>query len=163
MKKIRNNFAKEMRNHLTLLFISLIGIASAFCEKPRTIPAKYNNRYELDKRVVRTIETVHKNIRDMNNDGKINCIDYATSFKIEWDKNYDPWKCIIVRNKNENTHMHHLFNRVRDNLNEDIYVEPWCWNPCKYTMDDNWDSTYDPKYNIENETYIWLREAGVKQ
>lgn len=55
MKKFRKSLVKEMRIHLALLFINLIGIVSAFCEKPRTTLTKYNNRYELDKRVVKTI------------------------------------------------------------------------------------------------------------
>ncbi len=93
---------------------------------------------------------------DINGDGKINCIDYAISYKLIWDQynSASKYKCEIVRNKNPNTGMHHLFIRIRNFYTyEWEYIEPQ--NGIK--MELFWGDKYNPAYNILGETEWWLQ------
>ena len=104
-------------------------------------------------------------VRDFNDDGLVNCIDYSCSFKLAWDRLYPNQKerCELVRNKNAKTGLHHLFAIIHNCIYDDIEVETWAKNPNIYFMDDNWtDGRYDPAYNIYGETERWMRECGLR-
>lgn len=107
----------------------------------------------------------HYYVKDVNKDGKVNCIDYAITFKNFWD-----WispdgysiNCEIVRNVNKNKNFNHLFVRVRDSHNSDWeYIEPQ-GSIQKYRMKDYWGNRYDSSYNIYGETYVWLMKKRYK-
>lgn len=100
------------------------------------------------------------NIQDVNNDGKVNCIDYAISYKILWDYNNtgSAYRCEIVRNVNKEKGMNHLFVRVRNDKHEWVYLEPQ--QNC--TMEEYWGDKYNPVFNIYGETEYWLKKAGYK-
>lgn len=135
----------------------LVLLAAAPGDKPNRAPVSD----ATNRRIITVINYAQENVYDMNDDGKINCIDYSVMFKITWDKLYPDLagKCQIIRNRGPK--MNHLFVHVWDVHNYDIEIEPWAFDPEKYRMYDNWTGVYDPKYNIYGETETWLRECGV--
>ena len=111
----------------------------------------------IEKMIVVSVMRTQLDIKDMNLDGKVNCIDYACMFKRVWD-NYFPENkdcCTIVRNKGPG--IHHLFICIWWEGSR-IDVEPWSGNPYKYLMTDNWTEVYNPNNNIYGETERWLKE-----
>lgn len=118
-------------------------------------------RLNYDSMIVSIIQDAQANIRDLDKDGQINCVDYATMFKITWDQTYPLLKnkCQIVRNVNPNTGMNHLFVHVWNDSSESIDIEPWTSNPYIYKMNDVWGNRYDPAYNKYGETDYWLSEV----
>lgn len=105
-----------------------------------------------------TSKRTHTYVWDVDCNDKINCVDYAVTFKYFWDK-YSPkgnsFNCQIIRNKNPVNGFHHLFIRVRANTKSEwIYIEPQAYYP-NLDMFEYWGERYDPQYNIYNETYIW--------
>lgn len=91
---------------------------------------------------------------DINNDNKINCIDYTLCFKITWDSVNYPRDCEIVYNSIIN----HLFIRARKDINSDwIYIEPQ-GSKYMYTMQDVWGSKYITGGNVYGGTAKWLNE-----
>ncbi len=106
-----------------------------------------------DERITRTFKEMV--LRDVNDDGVLNCIDYTVCFKVTWDKFYIRDDCMIIRNKCND--FHHLFIGVLDNTDlktKLIFVEPQGkWN--NYEMK-SWWKDYDEKYNVYYETYMWL-------
>ena len=113
---------------------------------------------KTNEQIIITIKLAQKYIHDMNCDGKVNCIDYATAFKKVWDAIYPEQvdDCIIIRNKS--LAMHHLFIGIYSG-NEIIFVEPWAANPYRYLMTENWSSKWDPRNNKYDETEKWLKEV----
>ena len=147
-----------MRNKLLVLALLMTAVVFPLAGDAwyGDVPSYYH------RRIIDTITTVQKKVRDLNGDGKVNCIDHAALFKAEWDKAYPESKtdCRIVRNKRGST-MHHLFIQIYYSDFNFVLVEPWASNPSKYKMEDNWDSRYDPKYNIYGETSLWLSECHL--
>lgn len=131
--------------------------------KVYTVPqgiTSMKNDYYTD--ICITLNKTNAYVSDINNDGLVNCIDYAITFKTIWDQQYSKYNCEIVRNYWEG-HFNHLFIRVR-------YTEtsPWeCIEPqaaLMYTgyfyMEDLWDiQMYNPIYNIYGETDYWLSQV----
>ena len=105
----------------------------------------------------KVLSETHYYVKDVNKDGKVNCIDYAITFKTFWDwiaPDGHSINCEIVRNVNKN--FNHLFVRVRANSRSDWeYVEPQA-SIDNYRMEDYWGCKYDASCNIYGETYIWL-------
>lgn len=102
------------------------------------------------------LKTTVANIRDVNDDNKINCLDYAIVFKYTWDANNNPADCELVRNLHKD--FNHLFVRIKWN-NEWVYVEPSAYfYGCMYayTMQEFWGDRYDSRYNFYNETEYWM-------
>ena len=94
---------------------------------------------------LRRVSTDLKNNVDVNNDGKINCIDAAVQFyKYFPDKN----RVKIYVNRNPDTGMHHLFNVVLVNGTWTT-IEPQAFHTGKtsFNMHDVWGSKYDAKFN----------------
>ena len=114
---------------------------------------------EMDNRIITVMKYIQDYTYDLDKDGLVNCVDYAIMFKLTWDQFYPDLEsyCKIVRNKSPSG-MHHLFIHIWENTT-DIEIEPWAKNPYKYLMTDNWDSQYNPKYNIYGETAKWLKEV----
>lgn len=105
--------------------------------------------------VVDVLHMTRLSISDINNDGEINCVDYAITYKLCWDSKYPKRQCLIVRNYNPHTNWHHLFVKVFID-NEWVYIEPMSnyYNTC--IMSVRWKDAYDAKYNISGETEYWL-------
>lgn len=104
-----------------------------------------------------TLERTHSQVKDINYDGVVNCIDYTVTFKHEWDKKYPSYNCQIIRNYNIFTGWHHLYVRVKL-FDDDYYwhsVEPQGDKGC-YDMFTYWGSKYETKFDHE-ETRIWYR------
>lgn len=115
----------------------------------------------VNQMIIDTLECSHSQVRDLDYNGTVNCIDYAVTFKCIWDLKYPEYKnmCEIIRNRNINTGMHHLFVRIL-NDRKSIYVETWAQDINKYLMEDNWTrGKYDSRLNISGETGIWLRRC----
>ena len=95
---------------------------------------------------------------DINGDGKINCIDYAISYKLIWDQynSGSEYRCEIVHNRNPHTGMDHLFIRVRNKDHNWEYIEP----QNGLDMEDYWGDKYNPAYNIFGETDYWLSKRN---
>lgn len=119
---------------------------------------------DVDMYIIETMKEARSIVADLNNDGLVNCIDYACSFKLSWDKLFPKYKgwCSIVRNYNPTNGFNHLFIRVRGSDGV-VYVEAWAKNINKYTMEENWPAgRYDPKYNMYGETWLWLSKVHVE-
>ena len=104
-----------------------------------------------------TLKQTTLNIRDVNYDAKINCMDYAIVFKRQWDSKYNPDDCELVRNLS--TNFNHLFVRIKQNGSW-VYVEPSAYfygYIDKYTMKEFWEDMYDSRYNLYGETEYWMR------
>ena len=110
-----------------------------------------NKPHEI--RLYNTYQLIPSRLRDVNNDGVLNCIDYAVVFyEIYGAEN----GARIIRNINPETGMNHLFNSVTV-PNGFIYTEPQAEYPVTipdmYYLD-----TYDVRYNTD-ETDLWKRYA----
>jgi hypothetical protein len=106
------------------------------------------------------VNTLHKiQNMDTNNDGLINCIDYALQF---YDLYPDKSNIRLVWNKNK-PGMNHLFIKVNG-----IAVEPASYiNPSEdfFRMDKSYPTVYNPVYdrditnsidNVRNNNYRWI-------
>ena len=137
---------------VSLLMLGLIRM-SAFCDRPPAVDADY----AIPAMLLRVREAVY----DVNRDGEVNCLDYATTFKFIWDKYYSPANCELVRNYNTRTGMNHIFARVRfHSYDKWQLVETWAPNVYIYDMPSVWGNVYDPAYNYYNETAYWMRDVG---
>lgn len=125
------------------------------------LPGEAASAGKYRKHVLDILDKTKRYARDINNDGEINCVDYACIFKILWDKQYDPKHCEIVRNKSGT--MNHLFIRVRQYAGT-----PWeCIEPQaalkdinRYFMEDFWPpDIYNPVYNDYEEAEYWYDYA----
>ena len=89
--------------------------------------------------------------KDINKDGKINCIDAAIFFYHAYTA---PGEIQITSNKHPDGRMNHLFISIR--INGKWYgIEPqaqWKGYP-SYWMTDVWGSKYDPQYNRDATAY----------
>lgn len=141
-----------------LLLIVLPIFLMAPCDKPRDLPAV---GHSANNQIVVTIKLAQKYVKDLNGDGKINCIDYACSFKLIWDAIYPEQAddCIIIRN--HSLTLNHLYVGVYEN-NSLIFVEPWTNNPELYDMQTIWGAKWNPRFNKYDETDKWLKAAGRK-
>lgn len=127
------------------------------------LPGEVEYKGKYRKQIIDTLNRVQLYVTDVNKDGEINCIDYSCTFKMLWDKMYEPSDCEIVRNKSAT--MNHLFIRTRQFEGkqwECIEPQAATKNINRYFMEDFWPANvYNPVYNIYSETGIWLKE--VKQ
>ena len=143
------------------LFMSLPFLLFECSSMPAAKPDRAHMPAELDRRIVQVMKLTHSQVRDLNRDGLVNCIDYTCTFKREWDATFPERKtmCTIIRNYNPFTKFHHLFIRIYDGDNL-VYVEPRADNPYRYLMEENWTSgRYDPRFDIVGETYDWMERV----
>jgi hypothetical protein len=145
------------------VWVLLIVLGCGFLMHKCKVPPKQRPPQPRDVRVSdgtalinETIRLVQRNIYDINDDGLIDCIDHATLFHIAYGS-----ASRIIHNKNKDTGMNHLFNKVTDRTNNrTYYLEPWTSDPDRWQMDTNWGRVYNPQYNVD-ETEIWMREVTV--
>lgn len=107
--------------------------------------------------IQRCLKQTALNVRDVNKDSKINCIDYAVVFKHTWDVSNNPSDCELVRNFSPD--FNHLFVRIKWN-GDWVYVEPSAYfygYITRYTMKEFWEERYDARYNYYNETEYWMK------
>ena len=126
------------------------------------LPGEAANAGKYRKHILDILDKTKSYARDIDNDGEINCVDYACIFKLLWDKQYDSKNCEIVRNKSGT--MNHLFIRVRQYAGT-----PWeCIEPQaalkdinRYFMEDFWPpDVYNPVYNNYEEAEYWYGYAN---
>lgn len=145
---------------IVLIFVLICALViGVFMVGPGDTPNKKQDKSlsTIEKMIVMCVMRTQLDIKDMNLDGKINCIDYSCMFKRVWDSYFPEYKgfCSIVRNKGPG--IHHLFICIWYKESR-IDVEPWADNPYKYLMTDNWTDVYKPDNNIYGETRRWLKE-----
>jgi hypothetical protein len=107
-----------------------------------------------------TLEPIRETLRrvyntDMDNDGKISCIDYTIQF---WNIYPNRDKVKVIWNKNK-PYMNHLFIMI-----DDLAVEPQAYinpKPDKwFSMSKYWGSSYDPQYNLDVTQYMEAIKHG---
>lgn len=70
------------------------------------------------------VERTHSQVRDVNYDGEVDCVDWSRTFKEIWENEHGPGTCILVENHNTRTGMHHMLVKVRIDGYMWEYVEP---------------------------------------
>lgn len=111
----------------------------------------------LEERITDTLERTRANVSDVNRDGSVDCVDWAVTFKNEWEKKYPAGLCRLVYNYNKSIGWAHMLVRVKY-MQDDYwwtYVEPQgnadVWNPSVF-----WGNKYSPYWNSDD-TERWLR------
>jgi len=92
-------------------------------------------------------------VRDINNDGKVNCIDYSITFRHLYGSN-----ARLIINNNPRSGMNHMFIRVYYGVNEFIDIEPQ-GTPQRYSMGLIWGMLYKWNYN-KDVTSQWSHVVG---
>lgn len=153
---LNSNISKNYRYLLVPFILLLLSFKMFFLfDKPLDSPPI---NIDFNDSIINTIREAQSKVYDLDKDGKINCIDYALIFKLVWDEKFPRLKnnCTIIRNRNSNTDMNHLFIYITDTNKNIIAVEPGTYNPCNYKMENIWGDRYDPLYNKYGETAYWL-------
>lgn len=123
----------------------------------------YKEISEPRQMITEVLNAVHENIKDMNNDKAVNCIDYTLLFKLTWDKLYPEYcdNCEIVRNFNiVDNYFHHLFIMINlDNTNV-MFVEPQAFAYEDTFVVTYWGDKFNMNYNIYGETDFWLEQVN---
>ena len=116
--------------------------------KPYT--PRVHNVYEYLERTKRTI-------RDVNNDGVINCIDYAVVFYMMTNPSTR-----LIQNDNPHTGMNHLFIGMPIGPGGSmVYIEPQVSRShTSFRMENVWGSKYNPAYNVDV-TDAYTRGLGI--
>ena len=160
------SFPKLVASFTGLMLAILGGLAvmvfmfNILANLPGDKPPVYS---DTDVYIIEAMKKSHANISDLNNDGLVNCIDYACSFKLAWDRLFPKYKgwCKIVRNYNPTNGFNHLFIKV-SGIDGTVFVEAWAKNINKYTMYENWpNGRYNPEYNFYGETWLWMSKVRV--
>lgn len=140
--------------------IALFGciIASIFNKPKQTYTA--HTGYKNDTYIVSTLRRTRGNLRDVNHDAVVNCVDYSIIFKQEWDKQFDAENCEILRCTNPITGFSHLFIRCRKDRYSPWYnIEPQGADDY-YMMQDVWiNGEVDYVHTFYGETNRWLKTA----
>jgi len=115
----------------------------------QTPKVKYILNHPYDpSNIPRILRVMRKQgVRDLNHDGKINCIDHSLTFYRLYGRGAE-----IVINNNKSTGMNHMFIIVRQALNE-WHIEPQ-GTPKLHDMGMIWGMKYDPYYN-RYVTSVW--------
>lgn len=155
---------EEYKRHYTKFVVALILFLFLFLVVPMLLIGPLDTPdsiIDYNTAIINTVRVAQSQVYDLDEDGKVNCVDYAIMFKLVWDKSYPRLKanCTIIRNRNWLTDMNHLFICIIDNTGENIWVEPGTFNPSNYRMENVWGDRYDPLCNRYGETEYWLREV----
>jgi hypothetical protein len=125
------------------LLLVIVPIGCLCCTAPtqvvNTVTATKDILKDVDAMIVQTLVETRKQIRDMNKDGLINCIDYALLFA--WIYPPQSVYCII----NQHGNFNHMFNYVYWDGGM-VAIEPQAQS-VRYTMQEFWGSTYVMKYD----------------
>ena len=110
------------------------------CKKPLSqLTCKFKkNKVENIPKILDYMQCV--GVKDVNDDGLVNCIDYSITFYKLYGSN-----ARIIINNNPDTGMNHLFIKVYY-ANTSIDIEPQGTNK-KYMMSLYWGTAYNPDYN----------------
>ncbi|MCQ2584457.1 MAG: hypothetical protein MJ185_02610 [Treponema sp.] len=103
-------------------------------------------------------------ISDINNDRKINCLDYALTFYNLWIKEgLSEVNIELVHNVNPNGKMNHVFIRIRENAHFYNWecIEPSAPENGPYFMEDYWN-TYNPVYNRYLTDFYSNKASAIK-
>ena len=92
-------------------------------------------------------------VKDVNKDGKIDCIDYSLTFRSLYGSN-----ARIIINVNQPMGMNHMFIRIRYNSTEIMDIEPQ-GTADRYSMGAIWGVKYNPYYN-KDVTSQWTHVVG---
>lgn len=145
---------------LRIILVLLILLVSAVWSK-FLFSEEYHTYYVNDEYITEVLEATHSHMRDVNNDGLLNCIDYSVVFKQEWDKRFRPEDCEIIRNDNYVKKWHHLFIRCRKHRKAKwLYVEPQAGKK-SYKMFDFWGDSFSIAFNKHGETERWLTSVRL--
>lgn len=138
-----------------LATVFLVCIVSGYFTLPQDAP-----RIDWDTAITNTVRKTQATLRDVDQNGIVNCVDAAIIFKWIWDEDYPLLKdtCTIIRNYNPGK-MNHLFIAIQDTTKPLVYVEPRAYYPQQYTMSYNWGDIYDSRFNWYGETQKWLNKA----
>lgn len=121
----------------------------------------YTDYYDEDEWIVDILEQTHERVKDINEDGLVNCIDYSITFKKLWDLKYPRNCCEIIRNFNVYTGWHHLFISVRGTERARwLFIEPQ-GTRYNYRMEDYWKDKFNATYNVYYETSMWLARSKL--
>ncbi|WP_296333310.1 hypothetical protein [uncultured Treponema sp.] len=87
-----------MKKKILAVFYSVCLLLSLFAE--RVIRSRKQISDRTNDKIIRTLREAQSCIYDYNDDGLINCIDYACLFKLTWDKKFPAEKsrCSLIRN-----------------------------------------------------------------
>ncbi|GHV69873.1 hypothetical protein AGMMS49928_14540 [Spirochaetia bacterium] len=149
--------AKLRSNIPGLIVMGLIALLAIKCSMPKKpavqvttsvapgnpAPVYRTRRYAVPSLLVADLPRL---VTDVNNDGELNCIDYAVTFYKHWPG------ARIIRNINNGTGMDHLLNLIVYNDRE-IFIEPQ-GTPSKYAPEEVWGNKYDRWFNMD-QTDIW--------
>ena len=142
-----------------MLLFSVPGDKPSVLSRHNYVKCQDEIDYDTYLTIQETILMTQRSIRDVNQDGKINCVDHAIMFYLAWSTfiNAD---CEIVHNVKPGI-MNHLFVRVTDPVTDKyIEVEPWTAVTEDVTMDVCWQNgKYDYRYNLYGETNKWLNQC----
>ena len=146
--KVRIERQSEVVKWLFILAMIIVGImwfssSVKSCTEPKDKPADTVTktvRAATLADIPVTIGYVLTNVRDMNGDNLVNCIDYSVLFY-----KYFPGECNIIVNRNPSTGMHHMFVAVWVD-NKWVYVEPQ-GPQFDYDLKRVWGDYYNPYYN----------------
>ncbi|MBQ7538117.1 MAG: hypothetical protein IJT42_04050 [Treponema sp.] len=150
-----------MKKKILAVFYSVCLLLSLFAE--RVIRSRKQISDRTNDKIIRTLREAQSCIYDYNDDGLINCIDYACLFKLTWDKKFPAEKsrCSLIRNL-QHGKMNHLFAQVQDENSCWIEIEPWTYNLSQYLMTEIWTGNqYNPKFNHYGETEYWISQGHL--
>ena len=98
----------------------------------------------VQRQIQEAARKTQASVFDINDDGLVNCIDYAIIFCLFMPKSQ------IIHNENPKTGMNHLFNSVTIPGGGLVYIEPQTGK----TMQEQWGGKYNESYNV-NETRFY--------
>ena len=117
--------------------------------------------HEQEEQYIREIECclkmAHDNIRDVNNDGKINCVDYSVVFKESYDMlSGSVSKCMFTVNKNPENGFNHMFVRIYNPYGIHMaFVEPQARDRNRMYVAVFWGDRYNRMYDIYKFGKFW--------
>lgn len=122
-----------------------------------------HTNYENDFFITYILGQTRKRVRDVDGDGKVNCVDYSVTFKREWDKVYSSENCEILRCMNYKLQFSHLFVRCRKDRYSPWYmVEPQGTDK-DYLIQDVWPTQINSNNIYYGETQKWLNYREGKR
>ena len=83
-----------------------------------------------------------QDLEDKNDDGVINCIDYAKRFRELYGN-----QARLMVNYNPDTGMNHMYIKIKLPNNKYIEIEPQAGSDKGYTMQEFWGNVFDPAYS----------------
>lgn len=151
---------------LTLSFLGLWSCQSQSYSNMYTLyPAdpKYgyrvNDNNYLNQCIGDILCQTHSQVKDLDKNGKIECIDYSVTFHVLWHKKYARVAaCNLTINRNPSTGMNHMFITIK--TDKEYHIEPQYYD-WFYIMETVWGNKYDSKYDIYTPHHFWYVECHI--